>query len=212
MRELHNPTHLFRHPKLLLQFFQLVERKQTPLTGTEAFRRDASVTQASQPFDWSSSVFTETPHLSVPALDDRHLKPGLLSLTAENSHRRRLRLLPFDRNALSPFLEALFIKCLGDLRGVHLRSLTPCVLKSLSKIAIVGEEQCPARIKVEPSYRDHAHTDLFENVKRRGTTFRVGKRCHHSARLVKYAVAKRFGLQLSAVEFDRAFARIRLGP
>src|SRR5690606_1712042 len=83
---LRDASDFLRRPVGCLERLELVDREQTPLSGTQPFSVDARVAHPHQSNQRRPCVFSEPSHLAVPPLVDRDLEPGVTALAPKGAH------------------------------------------------------------------------------------------------------------------------------
>ena len=80
--------------------------------------------------------------------------------------------------------------------------------QSVGKFTVVRAQESAARVEVEPSNRDHAHSNRLQQLSDRWAPFRIAQRTHHAARLVQHDINERLWHQPITIDLDLRFACI----
>jgi hypothetical protein len=158
-------------------------------------------------------VVEHAAHLPLPAFVDRDLKPGICLFLPYLFYlcRRGLSVLQedacFERRDRAVFKHAL------DLGKVGLRKFMLGMGDEVGKIPVIGQEQKPFGVVVQPAHGIDPDLDPFQKVLHRGPPFGVGHGRHIACRFVQHDIGRRlFGVDELSVDLDMVFVWVRLGP
>jgi hypothetical protein len=150
--------------------------------------------------------------LLVSPLFDGELEPGFVAFVAEEVRFCRQRRAVFERDAVAPTIEVLFLHDPAHLDHVGLGHGALRVQKTVGELAVVGGEQRARGGEVEASDREKAGSQRGENGRHGGTPFGIAQGGDDAARLVADHVHGLFGHHALAVELDLVGARIGSRP
>jgi hypothetical protein len=169
---------------------------------------EGSVGEADQPRHGVAEMLEDAAHLAVAPLAQPHLEPGIAALLALELGGDRPVGDAVDGDPLGERLQPIR---LDDAVDAHLVAAQPAGRRQLEpprQRAVIGEQQQPLGIEIEPSDRDDARQSRRQLVEDRRPVLLVAMRRHQPGRLVIAPEPRRRRLgERLAVDLDVARRR-----
>ena len=143
-----------------------------------------------RPDDRESHRLEELPDLPLPALVDLHLQGRVPVAAAEDLDPGRGRSAPLEEDAVPDLVEVLLAGLALDPDLVDLGHAVARVGQPEGQLAVVGEEQGPFRVEVEPPDRIDAGREVLEQVQHGRPPERVFDADDAAGRLVEEDVER----------------------
>ena len=187
--------------------------------GREMHRSWGNSIAADEALDRMGDRVAHPPDLAVPALPDRDLDPRARPRPrlhdAQEPDFRGQRPPAVDDDAVTQPLQIPFVGNALDECFVRPVQLVAGMRHPLGKVAVVGQDDQPFGIEVEPADRIEVPADAGarHQADDRRPPLRIGSGAHDAARLVEQQIpAPGDRLQPAPVDFDLVTRRIGLGP
>lgn len=177
----------------------------------EPLRVDAGEGEAQKAQHREPGGLAEAMNLTVLPLLEHDLEPRLVAVEAQAPHLRRARGAAVYLDALLPAVEVFVLDEATDLRDVHLGRGLARMQQAVRELAVVGQEQGPARVEVEPPDGDDARRHPLHVLGDGGAPLWVFHRGDDVPRLVEHDVDGNLCGDAPAVDLDDVSSRIRPG-
>jgi hypothetical protein len=165
-------------------------RKRTVLAAPHVVKGQRADSHADQSTYSLSDRGEHPPHLALPALPQHHAQPVAIRTMREEVDRAPLRapLLEVDAPLQLPALGVA--QRPGNEYMIFLRDLEPWVGNAVGEVAVVGQQQQPLAVSVEPSNGIDARPRRHK-IPHRPTPPLVANGAHVAGRLVQQVIVVR---------------------
>ena len=159
-----------------------------------------------------SHCFAHAPHLPVASFVDRDLDRAVLLSSRERAHATRSAPhAGLELDAARQPLDHARRRHAIHAHAVHLLDSVPRMHEVMGELTVVGEQQQPARVGVEPAHRKHPRAGRQE-LGDRAALLGIVQRADHADRLVEHEVAERGARrQRTPAHGDAIAVRLHLG-
>ena len=187
-------------------------RQLPPVPELQLASRSGPIATRSQVFDRMADRLAHLPHLPVaPLVDGDRRSVGLTGLAAAvQLDLGRRRAAAVDHDAAREPVEIVRVGHAEDARLVDARDAVARMGEPRRQVAVVGQQQQPFGVVVEPADRVDVLAHAAQQVEDRRPPLRIRARRDVAARLVQQEIAVVLGdLDAPAVDADVVLARHR---
>src|SRR5229473_6388824 len=136
-----------------LQAGHLVRAKWADAALGKVAKLEPIDTDSLQIEHWMTERLPEPAHFALAALTQHHRQPGLAVGAVEHLDVRRLESLPSHDHPLRESPQCLFTGAARDHDPVFLLDMVAGVHQASRQLAVIGQQQQPPAVEVEPSNR-----------------------------------------------------------